>query len=138
MTKTAAVPNRSPASGRDGHRDVSGLAEELERRVQGEVRFDRGSRRLYAFDASVYRQMPIGVVVPRSDADVEATLETLPFSLGRWVTGDEGAIERAATGYQRALVHDRAGRPLILFETEFALRRTRDDADGLELHAVSP
>ena len=41
------------------------LAEELRARVAGEVRFDDGSRALYATDASNYRQVPIGVVVPR-------------------------------------------------------------------------
>src|SRR5438270_12941716 len=51
---------------------------ELERRllatVRGEVRFDAGSRALYATDASNYRQTPIGVVVPRDAGDVEATV----------------------------------------------------------------
>ena len=42
--------------------------------VKGEVRFDRGSRALYATDASNYRQIPIGLVVPRDDQDVIATL----------------------------------------------------------------
>ena len=41
------------------------LARELEDAVRGEVRFDRGSRALYATDASNYRQVPIGVVIPR-------------------------------------------------------------------------
>ncbi|KAA6457215.1 FAD-binding oxidoreductase [Acidobacteria bacterium AB60] len=51
---------------------------ELEARLQsvirGEVRFDMGSRALYATDASNYRQLPIGVIVPRDAADVEAAL----------------------------------------------------------------
>lgn len=51
------------------------LADELQRRVRGEVRFDRGSRALYATDASVFRQVPIGVVIPRDEEDVIATLE---------------------------------------------------------------
>jgi FAD/FMN-containing dehydrogenase/Fe-S oxidoreductase len=38
------------------------------------VRFSAGSRALYANDASVYRQVPIGVVVPRSAEDVIAML----------------------------------------------------------------
>ena len=36
------------------------------RDVSGEVRFDAGSRALYATDGSNYRQVPIGVVVPRT------------------------------------------------------------------------
>ncbi|HEX8919435.1 MAG TPA: FAD-binding oxidoreductase, partial [Chloroflexota bacterium] len=35
------------------------------------MRFDEGSRALYASDSSNYRQMPIGVVVPRDAEDVE-------------------------------------------------------------------
>ena len=48
------------------------LEARLEGQIRGEVRFDRGSRALYATDASNYRQVPIGVVVPRDIADVEA------------------------------------------------------------------
>jgi FAD/FMN-containing dehydrogenase/Fe-S oxidoreductase len=53
-------------------------ARELEARlkatVRGEVRFDDASRALYATDASNYRQVPIGLVLPRDTADVIATI----------------------------------------------------------------
>src|SRR6202047_234759 len=48
--------------------DTPALAEALRRHVRGEVRFDSSSRALYATDGSNYRQVPIGVVLPR-DAD---------------------------------------------------------------------
>jgi FAD/FMN-containing dehydrogenase/Fe-S oxidoreductase len=51
------------------------LARDLSRAVEGEVRFDRGSQALYANDASIYRQVPLGVVIPRHAADVLAALE---------------------------------------------------------------
>lgn len=51
------------------------LAEDLARTITGEVRFDGGSRALYATDASNYRQVPIGVVIPRSIDDVLKTVE---------------------------------------------------------------
>src|SRR5438552_17416740 len=54
--------------------DAVGLAEELGRRLRGEVRFDAGSRALYATDASNYRQVPIGVVIPRDADDVIQTM----------------------------------------------------------------
>ncbi|HJV62736.1 MAG TPA: FAD-binding and (Fe-S)-binding domain-containing protein, partial [Albitalea sp.] len=54
--------------------DVVRLQAELRRRVRGEVRFDDGSRALYAADASNYRQVPIGVVIPRSADDVIAAV----------------------------------------------------------------
>ncbi|HEX4346408.1 MAG TPA: FAD-binding and (Fe-S)-binding domain-containing protein, partial [Vicinamibacterales bacterium] len=50
------------------------LADELRRAIRGEVRFDRGSRALYATDGSNYRQPPIGVVIPLNAEDVERAL----------------------------------------------------------------
>src|SRR3954465_3865246 len=55
--------------------DAGGLAEALGAAIQGEVRFDRGSRALYATGGSNYRQVPIGVVIPRDAADVIRTIE---------------------------------------------------------------
>ncbi len=54
--------------------DAAGLEAELRRVVSGEVRFDAGSRALYSTDGSNYRQVPIGVVLPRSEEDVVATV----------------------------------------------------------------
>lgn len=51
------------------------LEADLRRAVRGEVRFDAGSRALYATDASNYRQVPIGVVLPRDTDDVLAAVE---------------------------------------------------------------
>ncbi len=42
--------------------------------VEGEVRFDRGTIAIYSHDASNYRQVPIGVVTPRHEEDVIATV----------------------------------------------------------------
>ncbi len=47
---------------------------ELARQVEGEVRFDAGTRAAYATDASNYRQVPVGVVIPRHEGDVIAAL----------------------------------------------------------------
>jgi FAD/FMN-containing dehydrogenase/Fe-S oxidoreductase len=54
--------------------DRRALARRLSQTVDGEVRFTAGARALYANDASVYRQVPIGVVVPKSERDVVATV----------------------------------------------------------------
>src|SRR5258708_20088281 len=54
--------------------DSTGLAEALSAQIRGEVRFDRGTRALYATDGSNYRQIPIGVVLPRDADDVLATI----------------------------------------------------------------
>ncbi len=51
------------------------LRHALEKRVTGEVRFDRASRLMYSTDASIYEIEPIGVVIPRTHEDVFATVE---------------------------------------------------------------
>ena len=50
------------------------LESELRANVRGEVRFDPASKALYATDASNYRHIPIGVVIPRDEADVITTV----------------------------------------------------------------
>jgi FAD/FMN-containing dehydrogenase/Fe-S oxidoreductase len=54
--------------------DAEGLATALRAQIGGEVRFDNSARALYATDGSNYRQVPIGVVLPRNDEDVLAAL----------------------------------------------------------------
>ncbi len=59
---------------RSAHVDAAALAEALRIQISGDVRFDRGTRALYATDGSNYRQVPIGVVLPRHADDVLATV----------------------------------------------------------------
>ncbi|WP_431994406.1 FAD-binding and (Fe-S)-binding domain-containing protein [Streptomyces griseoflavus] len=62
-------PTQAPA-------DVSAraLERDLRERVDGEVRFDAGTRAAYSTDGSNYRQVPIGVLLPRT---VEAAVEAV-------------------------------------------------------------
>jgi FAD/FMN-containing dehydrogenase/Fe-S oxidoreductase len=69
------LPLSSHAKPVDVFGPAAELEKELKQKIKGEVRFDRGSRALYAADGSNYRQIPIGLVVPRDDADVIATVE---------------------------------------------------------------
>jgi FAD/FMN-containing dehydrogenase len=57
--------------GFSAHRELEAL---LKKTLRGDVHFDLGSRALYAADSSNYRQLPIGVILPRDAADVEAAL----------------------------------------------------------------
>ncbi|MDP6651563.1 MAG: FAD-linked oxidase C-terminal domain-containing protein [Gammaproteobacteria bacterium] len=50
----------------------SPLARRLKQELQGDVLFDDFSRGRYSTDASIYQLMPIGVVIPHNDQDVEA------------------------------------------------------------------
>ncbi len=69
---TRRVSNVKPEEKADV--DAVGLEKALRPHIRGEVRFDVGSRALYATDGSNYRQVPIGVVIPK---DVEDVLETM-------------------------------------------------------------
>jgi len=71
MSDTAA--DSGPAS-RSSQTDPFGLHEALRTQVRGDVKFDNGSRALYATDGSNYRQVPIGVVLPRDAGDVLAAI----------------------------------------------------------------
>src|SRR5947209_7260438 len=79
MTASEILPAEELAQGsaRAAGRKGAGaeVAAALKKRIQGEVRFDAGSRALYATDLSIYRQPPIGVVIPRTIEDVIATVE---------------------------------------------------------------
>src|SRR5262249_1422368 len=60
------VRHRTPRHGAD----AEALERDLRDAGSGEVRFDSGSRALYATDGSNYRQPPIGVVIPREYQDL--------------------------------------------------------------------
>jgi FAD/FMN-containing dehydrogenase/Fe-S oxidoreductase len=49
---------------------IDALKDQLAHNIEGEVRFDPGTRALYATDASNYRLVPVGVVIPRHEEDV--------------------------------------------------------------------
>jgi FAD/FMN-containing dehydrogenase/Fe-S oxidoreductase len=77
-TTTETVPARTDSRFRGGMSstatiDLRGLRRQLEKTVEGEVRFDAGSKALYATDASNYRQVPLGVVIPKTLEDIVAT-----------------------------------------------------------------
>ncbi len=76
MSGTLALPTVPAGSGEEHRpsREAEDLADELRQIIRGEVRFDDGSRALYAADLSMYRQVPIGVVIPRDLDDVIATV----------------------------------------------------------------
>ena len=67
------LPHPVTRPGRGDDIDVAALERALRDRVDGEVRFDAGTRAAYSTDASNFRQVPIGVVVPRNiEAAVDA------------------------------------------------------------------
>ncbi len=70
--KSGPPEGAAPTTGR-ADVDADAIARDLAKAVEGEVRFDAGSRALYATDASNFRQPPIGVVIPRTVDDIVRT-----------------------------------------------------------------
>jgi FAD/FMN-containing dehydrogenase len=76
VTRLPVLPLPPSSHGKpvDTFEHAADLERALAAAVRGDVRFDRGSRALYASDASNYRQIPIGVVAPRDADDVAAAI----------------------------------------------------------------
>ena len=85
-------------------------------------------------------RLQFDVLVDRLEREynVEVRLESLPFHCARWVTGPERTIEKVASQYGRRLVEDADDNPLILFDTEWALKRTVEQEKDLVFHDVQP
>ncbi|HEX7052800.1 MAG TPA: FAD-binding and (Fe-S)-binding domain-containing protein [Burkholderiales bacterium] len=73
--------------------------------LQGEVRFDKGARAAYAADASNYRQVPVGVVLPKSVEDVVAAVQACRAA-GVPVLARGGGTSQCGQGVNAALVID--------------------------------
>ncbi|HZD39664.1 MAG TPA: FAD-binding oxidoreductase, partial [Terriglobales bacterium] len=86
-------------------KDFFEIEAELKKRVEGDLRFDRYSRLLYSTDASIYQIEPVGVVMPRHKADVQAVLE-VANRLGLAVLPRGGGTSLAGQAVGHALVLD--------------------------------
>src|ERR1700682_5700905 len=85
--------------------EIQRLEAALVASVQAELRFDRGARAAYAADASNYRQVPLGVVLPRSVDDIVATL-TQCRAYGVPVLARGGGTSQCGQAVNGALVID--------------------------------
>ncbi|MFF3392014.1 FAD-binding and (Fe-S)-binding domain-containing protein [Streptomyces sp. NPDC002669] len=101
--------SRSPAPDRgssdEAAADVAGLERALRADVRGEVRFDPGSLGAYSTDGSNYRQVPIGVVVPR-DVDAGADAVRVCARFGAPVLSRGGGTSLAGLCTNAAVVID--------------------------------
>ena len=68
----------SHARAHDTFPESEGLEQRLRAQIRGEVRFDASAKALYATDASNYRHVPIGVVLPLTQ-----TTSSQPSSMPR-------------------------------------------------------
>ncbi len=74
MDHFSVLNNHLPPLPHEKFKAARELESALKKSVRGEVRFDLGSRALYATDAFNYRQLPVGVVCPRDANDVATAL----------------------------------------------------------------
>jgi len=124
----------------DAHRELEARLKEI---VRGEVRFDLGSRALYAADASNYRQLPVGVILPRDAADVETALAAcravgaavLPRGAGTSLAGQcaNVAVVFDYSKYMNELGSIDAGAKLAVVQPGIVLDRLREAAEEYHL-----
>ena len=104
--------------------DAGKLERALKERVRGEVRFDDGSRALYSTDASNYRQIPIGVVVPRDADDVIAAV-AMCREFGAPVTSRGGGTSLAGQTCNVSVIIDFSKYMRRIIEIDWEGRRAR-------------
>jgi FAD/FMN-containing dehydrogenase/Fe-S oxidoreductase len=124
--------------------DSEAFARSLRSRVSCEVRFDTATRALYATDASNYRHVPIGVILPRQRADVVAAVATarefgvpvLPRGAGTGLAGQtcNVALVIDFSKYMRRLVSMDPDRNIARVEPGLVLDDLRSAA---EAHALT-
>lgn len=118
------------------HRELEAL---LKSTIRGDVLFDLASRALFAADSSNYRQLPIGVIYPRSIADVEAAIAAcratgaaiLPRGAGTSLAGQcvNVAVVFDFSRYMHALHGIDVAKQLATVEPGIVLDRLRDAAE---------
>ena len=92
--------------------------------LEGEVRFDKGARAAYAADASNYRQVPVGVVLPRSIDDLIAAVRIARAHRAP-VLARGGGTSQCGQGVNAALVIDCSKYLDRVLEVDAAARRAR-------------
>lgn len=114
------------------------LREKLAAQTSAEIRFDAASRALYACEASNYRQLPIGVVIPRTLEDIVTTvnlcqaagLPILPRGAGTSMCGQavNAAVVIDASKYLHAIGHIDVERRIARVEPGVICDQLKDEA----------
>ncbi len=117
-------PTQRPDAANHPDVNAAALEAELRRSVRGEVRFDAATRAMYATDASNYRQVPIGLVLPQDAADVELTLAACR-KFGAPVFSRGGGTSLAGETCNAAVVIDFSKYMNAIVEIDWEGRRAR-------------
>jgi FAD/FMN-containing dehydrogenase/Fe-S oxidoreductase len=104
--------------------DVRRLEQALRKTIAGEVWFDDGARAIYALDASNYRQVPLGAVLPKSIDDVVAALAVCREH-GASVLARGGGTSQCGQGVNVGVVIDCSKHLHRVLSVDAASRRAR-------------
>src|SRR5438067_2378740 len=105
MTTLVTLDHRPLVIPKDRAVNADALREALTQAISGEVRFDAQARALYATDASNYRQVPIGVVIPKTLEEVERTV-AICHRFGAPITNRGGGTSLAGQCCNVAVIID--------------------------------
>ncbi|PSP24775.1 MAG: peptide chain release factor 3 [Cyanobacteria bacterium SW_8_48_13] len=85
-------------------------------------------------------QLQLEVVQYRMENEygVESRLETLPYSVARWVAGGWQALEKVGRLFNTMVVKDVWERPVLLFKNQWNLEQVVSDYPELKLNSTAP
>jgi FAD/FMN-containing dehydrogenase/Fe-S oxidoreductase len=113
--------------------DAMRLRRALRKAVSGEVRFDPASKALYANDASNFRQVPIGVVIPKNLDDVVAT-HRVCAEFGAPIVNRGGGTSLSGETVNVAVVIDHSKYLTRIGETDVANARVTAETGAINEH----
>jgi FAD/FMN-containing dehydrogenase/Fe-S oxidoreductase len=100
------------------------LRDRLRAETKAEVRFDQGTRGLYATDASLYQIEPVGVVVPRTVEDVVQTVRIAA----------EAGVPVLPRGAATSLSGQTVGQAIIIDDSKYLNRIGVIDRNRMTVH----
>ncbi len=74
----------------------------------------------------------------KNEYNVDTTLEMLPYSVARWVTGGWDALADAGRLFNTVTVKDSYGRPVLLFRNEWNCQQVEGEHPKLALSKTAP
>ena len=84
-------------------------------------------------------QLEVLAVRLKDEYNVDASVESMSYTSARWLSGPADKVAALTSGSGTRLVSDRQGRPVMLFESEWALdyaQRNNPDVQFLAVHAL--
>ncbi|MBD2143023.1 peptide chain release factor 3 [Anabaena sp. FACHB-1250] len=74
----------------------------------------------------------------QNEYGVETILDSLPYSVARWVEGGWEALKQVGRLFNTTTVKDSMGRPVLLFRNEWNCQQLEGDHPELRLTAIAP